>query len=189
VALRGTVFYGDLHAFIIPAPGVTMGGDPHFSVLLPTGQLICYSIQGKADFTFNLITGDLVQVNAFFVPDAVRSEVTWIGALGIIVNGAKYKTMNDTKLRFMAKEKKIYLGDRATLDARGIEKITLAGGKLTLVEKKEKSQLIEVDVVLEDVGLAFSVRFVKGTHLDMTWNKVHKQPNSHGLIGEGYKLL
>lgn len=168
-----------------------MGGDPHFSILLPTGQLICFSVQGEHGFTFNLITDNLMQVNALFVPDAIRGEVTWIGALGIIVKGAKYKMLNDTKLRFMAKEKKIYLSDRATLDAKGIEKIILADGKLTLVENEKRNRQVEVDVVLEDVGLEFSVRFVKGTHLDMTWKKVKKQPHSHGLIGEahGFKHL
>ena len=161
-----------------------MGGDPHFSVLLPTGQLICYSIQGEHGFFFNLITDEVMQVNALFIPDAVRSEVTWLGALGIVVKGM---TNGTTKLQFVANENKINIGARAILDAKGIEKVVLSKGKLTLVEnKKKRGNLVEVDVVLEDVGLEFSVRFVKSTHLDMTWKKVQKQPHSHGLIGEIY---
>lgn len=160
-----------------------MGGDPHFSVLLPSGQLICYSIQGEHDFTFNLISNNQMQVNALFVPDKRREEVTWIGALGIVAKGSKYKQMRDTKLRFVAKEQRIYVGDTASLDAKGVRKIHLSQGKLTLSEN-EKGGMAEVDVVLKDVGLEFTVRFVKGNHLDMLWKKVANQSqNSHGLIG------
>ena len=163
-----------------------MGGDPHFSILLPTGQPLCFSIQGERGFTFNLISNDLLQLNALFVPDAVRGEVTWIGELGIVVKGAKYKVLNDTKLQFVAEEKTIYLdNNRATLDAQRIGRVHLSKGKLTLVEEKKERSTAVVDVVLEDVGLEFSVRFVKGTHLDMVWKKVMKdQPHSHGLIGQ-----
>ena len=163
-----------------------MGGDPHFSILLPTGQLLCFSIQGEHGFVFNLISNEMMQVNALFIPDEVRSEVTWIGTLGVTVKGAGYKAMNDAKLLFVARERKVYLGDKAILDARGIAKIQLAGGKLTLVESERSGGLVEVDVVLKDVGLEFSVRFVKGNHLDMVWKRVLKQSRiSHGLIGEG----
>ena len=162
---------------------IVANGDPHFSVLLPTGQLLCYTIQGEHGLIFNLITNDLMQVNALFVPDAIRSEVTWIGELGIVVKGARYKTLNDTKLRFSAKEKRVYLGEGIILAAERVEMIHLANGKLTLVETEKKSSLTEVDVFLEDVGLGFSVRFVKGSHLDMVWKKVSQQPHSHGLIG------
>lgn len=165
-------------------PQMTMGSDPHFSVLLPTGQLICFSVQGEHGFTFNLITNDLIQVNALFIPDRLRDEVTWIGAMGVVVKGSKYKSLNDTKLRFVADEKKIFLGNTA-LDAAGIGKIQLSGGKLTIFENEREDRLVEVEVVLADVGLEFSVRFVKGTHLDMVWKKVVQQSqSSHGLIGK-----
>ena len=164
--------------------GISIGGDPHFSVLLPTGQLICYSVQGEHGFTFNLISNEVMQVNAHFVPDLRREEVTWIGAMGIVVKGSRYKKLNDTKLRFMAREGKIYLGEKAKLDAKGVAKIHLAKGKLTLDENERVDGVTEVDVILEDVGLQFSVRFVKGNHLDMMWKKVSKQSQrSHGLIG------
>ncbi len=125
-----------------------------------------------------------MQVNAHFVPDIRREEVTWIGAMGIVVKGSRYKQLNDTKLRFMAKEGKIFLGEKVKLDAKGVAKIHLAKGKLTLDENERAGGAAEVDVVLEDVGLEFSVRFVKGNHLDMIWKKVLQQSKeSHGLIG------
>jgi hypothetical protein len=164
---------------------VALGGDPHFSILLPTGQPLCFSIQGEHSFTFNLIANSLLQLNALFVPDAVRSEVTWLGELGMVVKGAKYKMLNDTKLRFVAKEKMIYLDDHVTLAADRIERIYLSKGKLTLIETKKKIRTPAVDVVLKDVGLEFSVKFVKRNHLDMVWKKVFKQhSHSHGLIGK-----
>ena len=130
-----------------------------------------------------------MQVNALFVPDAVRSEVTWIGELGIVVKGAKYKLLNDTKLRFVAAEKMVYLDQSTTIAAEGVEKIQLTNGKLTLVKRTRNSSLAEIVVLLEDVGLGFSVRFVKGNHLDMVWKKVSQQPNSHGLIGMWCMLI
>ena len=53
-----------------------MGGDPHFSIMLPTKQQLCYSIQGESGFTFNLISNELMQMNALFVADSKREEVT-----------------------------------------------------------------------------------------------------------------
>ena len=184
---------GTSHVTSLPSPpdlntggvGISMGGDPHFSVLLPNGQLICYSIQGEHGFTFNLISNKVTQVNALFVPDSRREEVTWIGAMGIVAKGSRYKKLNDTKLRFMAEEEKIYLGEKAVIDARGVGKIHLARGKLTLEENERDDGMIEVEVVLEDVGLEFCVRFVKRSHLDMIWKKVVQQSQeSHGLIGK-----
>ena len=162
-----------------------MGGDPHFSILLRSGQLLCYSIQGEHGFTFNLISNDKIQVNALFVPDSRRDEVTWIGGLGIIAKGSRYRQKNDTRLQFKAEEQKIYINDGVILNAKGIRKIHLTNGKLTLSESESKHGPAEVDVVLKDVGLEFSVRFVKGNHLDMVWRKVVNQSrNSHGLIGK-----
>ena len=40
-----------------------------------------FQLEGEHGFIFNLITDEVMQVNALFIPDAVRSEVTWLGAL------------------------------------------------------------------------------------------------------------
>lgn len=167
-----------------------MGGDPHFSLLLPTGQLLCFSVQGEQGFTFNLISNDQVQVNAFFVPDDQRDEVTWIGALGIVAKSSRYKHMNSTKLHFEASERKIFIGDKVTLEAAGIGGISLANGRLTVQDREERSENPEVSVSLEDVGMEFVVKYLKGNRLDMVWKKVSQQSrNSHGLIGMKIVLL
>ena len=168
-----------------------MGGDPHYSIMLPSGQLLCFSVHGEKDFPFNLISNNLLQMNAFFIEDALRDEITWIGSLGVVVHNVHYKKSNSTKIRFEAKNQMIHINNGVTLHARKVEKLTLAHGKLTVTEalrrRGDKKPVVEVDLV--DVGLAFSVRFVKKRHLDMSWKRVHHQPaDSHGLIGEQYEV-
>ena len=164
-----------------------MGGDPHYSIMLPSGQLLCFSVHGEKNFPFNLISNNLLQINAFFIEDALRDEITWIGSLGVVVQHTHYKKSNTTKIRFEAKDQTIYINNGVSLHARKVEKLTLANGKLTISEamRRRGDKKPEVEVNLVDAGLAFSVRFVKKRHLDMTWKKVDLQPaNSHGLIGK-----
>ncbi len=164
-----------------------MGGDPHYSIILPTGQLLCFSVHGEKDFTFNLISNDVLQLNALFIRDPIREEITWIGSLGIVVKSTPnpYSKSNITKLRFEAGEKKVYIGDKASLVAQRVERITFNNGKLTIAQAPglKRGKRHEVQVHLLDIGLVFSVRFVKH-HLDLAWEKVFSQPrDSHGIIG------
>ena len=64
------------------------GGDPHFSVLLSDGNLLCYSVQGKRNSAFNLISSTNFLINAKFIPDSKREEVTWMGSIGIVIHKA-----------------------------------------------------------------------------------------------------
>lgn len=162
-----------------------MGGDPHFSILLPNGQQLCFSVQGEHGFVFSLISNKILHMNAKFVPDSRRSEVTWIGSLGMVVRSKKANTTS--KLRFEASSKTVHVGDKVNLKAQSVKKLTFNNGKLTITEsdpsiRKHTNPQVEVD--LKDVGISFTVTFVK-SHLDMTWNKVKPQPkDSHGIIGE-----
>ena len=165
---------------------VDVGGDPHYSIMLPSGQLLCFSVHGEKDFPFNLISNNLLQMNAFFIEDALREEITWIGSLGVVVQHAHYKKSNTTKIRFEAKDQMIYINNGVSLHAKRIKKLTLSNGKLTVSEalRKKGDKKPEVEVDLVDAGLTFSVRFAKKRHLDMAWKKVELQPaDSHGLIG------
>ncbi|XP_064396499.1 uncharacterized protein LOC135343434 [Halichondria panicea] len=164
-----------------------MGGDPHFNILLPNHQQLCFSIQGEHGYSFNLISNKLIHMNARFIPDPKREEVTWIGSLGIVVTSST--KMNATRIRFEAEDKMIYIGEKLSLHVKKIDRLTFTNGKLTISEalrdKKEKRFRVHVELV--DIGLSFCVDFVKG-HLDMTWNKVGKQPaNSHGIIGQFFR--
>ena len=160
--------------------------DPHYSILLPTGQLLCFTVHGQSGFSFNLISNKQMHMNTLFVQDPKREEVTWIGSLGIVVPGMQYKQSKVTKLRFDASGKKIYVGDKVTLLAQNIEWLTFSRGKLSITEFASKPEHPVVHVDLQDVGLSLTVRFKK-FHLDIVWNKVNEQPkDSHGLIGKSH---
>ena len=169
---------------------MTTGGDPHFNVLLPSGQQLCFTVQGERGFTFNLIRNDLLVMNAIFTEDKLREEITWISSMGIIVKSPHQKS-KPTKLRFDASNKMIYIGNKVTLHAQKVDRLTFAKGKLTIAEsvRKKAVKRPEVFVDLEDVGLSFTIKFVKKRHIDLSWNRVKKQPHeSHGLIGMYVRL-
>ena len=164
-----------------------MGDDPHFSIALPGGKLLCYTVQGEHGFTFNLISNEKVFMNAMFVPDSRRDEVTWLGSMGVIVKNG-YRKSNSTALRFEALEKKIYINDKVVLEPRNVEKLTFTNGKLTISEAPpmEGFKYPKVYVDLQDVGLSFSIQFL-AEHLDLFWHSTGQQTlNSHGIIGTLY---
>ena len=172
----------------------TMFGDPHFNIVLPNKQSLCFTLQGEHGFVFNLVSNRLLQMNALFVPDKERSEVTWLGSIGLVIKKNNFKKSNVTKMRFVADKRMIYIGDKTKLHAEDVEKITFSNGKLTLAEAANESprrnSRHEVRIDLTDLGLSFMVWFVKGNHLDMNWNNVLEQPEqSHGIIGMGMLFL
>ncbi|XP_064401973.1 uncharacterized protein LOC135347821 isoform X2 [Halichondria panicea] len=178
---RATVFIEDNDRRI------GLGDDPHYSILLPNGQLLCYSVQGEHNFTFNLISNSILQMNALFVPDKVREEVTWIGGLGLVVKHSAYKDSTVTRMRFALEGKMLYIGDKVKLSVKNVERISLSGGKLTVSEADSDVQVPEVKVELKDVGLSFFVRYMSN-HLDMIWDSVATQPkDSHGMIGQFFR--
>ena len=163
-----------------------VGDDPHFSIALPSGQLLCYTVQGEHGFTFNLISNKKVHMNAMFVPDSHREEVTWLGSMGIIVHNSGYKRSNRTVLRFEANDRTIHIGDKIVLKARNIEKATFSNGKLTISEAPpvEGFKYPAVYVDLQDVGLSFTIKFMN-EHLDLFWHSTGQViTESHGIIGE-----
>lgn len=165
---------------------VHFGDDPHFSIALPGGKLLCYTVQGEHGFSFNLINNKNLVMNSKFVPDARRSEVTWLGSMGIIVKDSKYKGVNSTSLRFDSSDKSIHIGDKVTLKAKNIEKLTFADGKLTISEAPPATgfRYPSVMVDLRDVEISFTIKFTN-QHLDMYWHSTGKKiTDSHGLIGK-----
>ena len=163
-----------------------MGDDPHFSIALPSGKLLCYSVQGEHGFAFNLIRNKMIHMNAMFVPDSRREEVTWLGSIGIIVHNSGYKKSNGTALRFEAKDKTIHLGDKVILKAKSIEKLTFSDGKLFISEAPptEGFKYPAVYVDLRDVELSFTIKFMN-EHLDLFWHSTGQVvTDSHGIIGE-----
>ena len=136
-----------------------MGDDPHFSIALPSGKLLCYTVQGEHGFVFNLISNKMFHMNAMFVPDSRREEVTWLGSMGIVVQNSQYKTSNSTSLRFDAKGKEIHIGNTVILRAQNVEKLSFSNGKLTISEATPFDGFRyhpTVLINLWDVGLNFN---------------------------------
>ena len=162
------------------------GDDPHFSIALPSGKLLCFTVQGEHGFAFNLISNEHLHMNALFVPDSQREEVTWMGSLGIVAHYAtnSYQGNNKTSLKFDAKGEKVHIGDKITLDAHGIHSLVFRNGKMFITEASEQKEAYpSVTVNMDDVGLHFTIRFVR-EHLDIYWNDVAAQSlESSGLIG------
>ena len=162
-----------------------VGDDPHFAVTMADGKTLCYTVQGEHGFAFNLISNKKVYMNAMFVPDAHREEVTWLGTMGIIVTNNGYKKSNMTHLRFEAIKNRIHIDEQIVLEARNIEQITFENGKLKISEAPPtegyKQPFVRVD--LKDVELSFSIKFMT-EHLDLYWHSTgQKVADSHGLIG------
>ena len=156
--------------------------------MLPNKQSLCFTLQGEHGFVFNLVSNRLLQMNALFVPDKERSEVTWLGSIGLVIKKNNFKKSNVTKMRFVAEDRMIYIGDKIKLHAESVEKVTFSNGKVTVSEAVSENPghptRHEVRIDLADLGLSFVVWFVKGNHLDMSWNNVLEQPDqSHGIIG------
>ena len=169
-------------------PGV--GDDPHFAIFLPSGRLLCYTVQGEHGFAFNLISNAKIHMNALFVPDARREEVTWIGSLGIVVQDTHFQGSNTTRIRFESKLNEIHINDKVTLEAKNIEAITFHSGKMVISEGPmlEEFRYPSVRVNLDDLRMSFTVNFT-GEHLDMMWHKLEENENSHGLIGKSLAFI
>jgi len=130
--------------------------------------------------SFNLITSTRLIMNAMFIPDSHRKEVTWLGSIGVVVANSQYQGSNLTKL------KEVHIAEKVTLKAKNIEKLTFHEGKQTISEAppKEGFQYPAVKVNLNDVGLTFTIKYT-GSHLGMFWHSVGEQrEDSHGLVGK-----
>ena len=111
-----------------------------------------------------------------------------MGSLGITVHYAtnSYQGNNKTSLKFDAKDEKVHIGDKVTLDAHAVQCLEFKNNKMYITEatSEQKGTYPSVTVCMEDVGLHFTIKFI-GEHLDIYWNDVAAQaPESSGLIGK-----
>ena len=168
---------------------VGVGGDPHFSILLQDNKQLCYSVQGKSDSVFNLISSTDFLINAKFVADSKREGITWMGSIGVVINKAlHYGGSKVTHFRFDAKDRTIYIGDKLVVDTSTIRELTSENSTISIVELYSSASPTHhpgVKVHLKDIGLYFTIMFQR-EHLDMQWHSPVEQSNSHGLIGENF---
>jgi len=151
--------------------------------MLPDSNMLCYTVQGEHGSVFNLISSKLFHMNALFVPNPGQRNVTWIGALGIVI-GNRQKS-NVTRITIDAANRSIYVGDGITLAAKDVHKLHLQHGELlsSISNTQKHSGNPRVKVILEDVGLQFIVRFQQ-KHLEIFWQSMGTIKDSHGLIGK-----
>ena len=89
ISLTVKVLYGYTICILYTVSGT--GQDPHFIVPLMGNQKFCYSMQGMADFVFNLLSDYFININAYFVlpEEEKRSRfkeyATFIGDIGILI--------------------------------------------------------------------------------------------------------
>ena len=159
----------------------TMGGDPHFSIILPDNNMLCYTVQGKRGSIFNLISNKNFQMNALFVPNSGGRNATWIGSLGIVMENNNYYS----RLKLEASSKQIHMGDGIVIPAESISELHFNSGELciSIANTRQRTGKLGVRVSLEDVGLFFTIKFTQ-KHLEMFWHSTGKCDHSHGLIGE-----
>lgn len=127
-----------------------------------------------------------MQMNAKFVPDSKRREVTWIGSLGLAFHEQGPSNLkNTTFIRLESNGSIISINSRANLSARNIDSISIKKGVIGISETTpfEGFRYPSVHIILEDFGLSFSVSF-KREHLDLFWHNTELQrEDSQGLIG------
>ena len=153
-------------------------------MVLPSKKLLCFSVQGDHGFHYNLISNKHLIMNAKFVPDSRREEITWIGSLGLVMHGSSYGSDNKTFIRLESLASTISINHKIMLRPADIEHISVINGKLKISEIAHFSKGFRYPLVRFNVaGVSFSVIF-KREHLDLFWHSTQQQiENSHGLIG------
>lgn len=154
--------------------------------MLLDNQRLCYSVHGQADATFNLMSCNEFVVNAKFISDPHRREITQIGSIGVVFTKTlEYEGCAIKYLKIDAETFTIQI-DKFTLDANAVRVLTATNGTILIVEGYyylSPFQYPAVQFHLTDVGLHFIVKF-HANHLDIFLLSAFNDTNSHGLIGE-----
>lgn len=159
-----------------------MGSDPHFSVLLPSGSLLCYTVQGQPNSLFNLINNEHLAMNALFVPDPNPEFKikTWLGQIGITVKDAE----KHIQLVFTAASSEVTVNKKVSIPSSTVEKLSFRTGKLVMMETR-RTRHPRIYIEYNDAGLHLSIVFVNDHHLDLIWHSTSRiTGKSSGLVGE-----
>ena len=162
-------------------------GDPHFSIPLPSNEVLCYSIQGYSGLAFNLISNNHITINAWFI-DSIndQSEATWIGKLAVhvIMNNKD----DGTTITFNSISQEVEIQNEGRFKASIIKQININSHdnitvKFTKGVAKQNGNP-RVLVVYSKQLATFDVTF-HSNHLDIDWLVQDKlMENSHGLMGK-----
>ena len=162
-----------------------VSGDPHFSIPLPSNEMLCYSIQGYSGLAFNLISNPHITINALFI-DSIndQTEATWIGKLAVIPSSKD----DGTAVTFNSVDQKVEIQNEGIFKAFAIEQISINSHdnitvKFTKGMMKQNANP-RVRVVYSKQLATFDVTF-HSNHLDIDWLvQENLMENSHGLMGK-----
>ena len=164
---------------------VAVSGDPHFSIPLPSKQILCYSIQGYSGLAFNLISNQHITINALFI-DSIndQTEATWIGKLAVIPTSKD----DGTAVIFNSVDQEVEIQNEGKFQASVIEQINInSHDNLTIrfiKGMKKQNGNSHVRVVYSKQLAIFDVTF-HSNHLDIDWIvQETMMENSHGLMGK-----
>ena len=179
--------------------GIYCGQDPHFAVPLADGQLLCYSMQGLADFVFNLISDPAININAYFIAPENREDfkeyATFLGDIGIMVrtNDCKEecRPKDITKITISASDRSIFIdGSRTVLTDRPVHVLVdNTTANIQLGEKLKKGEHPNMIISVKRPQLSFKINFVN-EHLDLVvMDNSGISNDCHGIMGKFHTQL
>ena len=176
------------------------GQDPHFIVPLMGNQKFCYSMQGMANFIFNLVSDYFISINAYFVlpEEEKRSRfkeyATFLGNIGVLIkqdgHGEKGQLENMTKISISASDHSVTVDGIKTIISDHSVNIVIDSRSTTVnVEKKvDREGMPGLTVTVEQPKLAFKVTFVHN-HIDLVFiDDSGISHDCHGIMGKLHTL-
>ena len=148
------------------------GSEPHFSVQLSTGQMLCFSIHGQTGTSVNLISSNDLEVNAVFVNHDQSHDS--LGAIEFL--------RHNRRLVVNVTSSKVCIDDQVKVDFKRVQQVTMVNDKLSL-SMLDESMLPsgEVEVTIDDLGFTFTIT---NYHIDTIMSNHKQSQHFHGLLGE-----
>ena len=172
-----------------------MGQDPHFIVPLMGNQKFCYSMQGMANFAFNLVSDYFISINAYFVlpEEEKRSRfkeyATFIGDIGILIqqdgHEGKDQLKNIIKISISASDHSVTVDGIKTVISDHSVNIAI-DNTTTVVDDKtvDEKTTPDLTVTVKQPKLSFKVTFVHD-HIDLVFiDDSGVSQDCHGIMGK-----
>ena len=172
------------------------GMDPHFAVPLSSGHNLCYSLQGIANFVFNLISDPLININAHFISPKIENNLkdysTFLGDVGIMIKSPKClkndKCANKDiiKMKISAEDNTVLLDNSKIAVTDKVVYVVVENDtttvKLERNFKKEEQRYVIIEV--RESQLAFKFQFFN-SHLDLIiLDLAGISDAAHGVMGK-----
>ena len=173
-----------------------MGQDPHFIVPLMGNQKFCYSMQGMANFAFNLVSDYFISINAYFVlPEEEKQSMfkeyaTFIGDIGILIqqdgHRGKDQLKNMTKISISASDHSVTVdGIKTVISDHSVNVVIDSRSTMVTVDKTvDEKTTPDLTVTVKQPKLSFGVTFVH-SHIDLVFiDDSGVSHDCHGIMGK-----